>query len=434
MRIVMVGSGYVGLVSGACMAELGFHVTCVDADKRKIRMLQDGKVPIYEPGLDLLVMRNIQESRLRFAEGMREAVPQADVVFIAVGTPARRGDGYADLKYVYAAAREIAQYLDGYTVVVTKSTVPVGTARQVARIIRETNPHAEFDVTANPEFLREGAAVQDFMQPDRVVIGVESERAERMLRKIYSRLPARAPILITSLESAELIKYASNAFLATKISFINEISALCEKVGADVQDVAKGMGLDKRIGMDFLRAGPGYGGSCFPKDTVALVRMAQQHDVPMRIVEATIEANAAQKMRMVNKIIQALGGDVAGKTIGVLGLTFKPDTDDVREAPSLTIIPLLVEKGAMVRVHDPRGMESAKPFLPKSVAYCETPYDTALHADALVLMTEWGEYRALDLDRLKKTMRGRVFIDLRNAYDSEEVRDSGLVYVGVGRT
>ncbi len=434
MRITMIGTGYVGLVSGACFADFGADVVCVDVDVEKIKALQAGRVPIYEPGLEVLVERNMREGRLRFVSAMEEAVPGADVVFIAVGTPARRGDGYADLCYVYAAAREVAKHLDGYAVIVTKSTVPVGTARQVARIIAEEAPEADFDVASNPEFLREGDAVRDFMQPDRVVIGVESPRAGRVLRRLYQPLHAAGvPILTTNLESAELIKYASNAFLATKVSFINEISALCEKTGADVMAVAEGMGMDKRIGADFLRPGPGYGGSCFPKDTLALVRAAQEHGVSMRIVEAAMEANVAQKMRMVKKIVDALDGNVAGKTIGVLGLTFKPGTDDMREAPSLTILPLLVERGARIQAHDPKGMEAAKRLLPEGVVYCGDPYEVALEADALVLMTEWNEYYELDFQRLGRLMRQKVLIDLRNIYDPEDVQERGYKYVGVGR-
>jgi len=434
MNVVMMGAGYVGLVSGVCFAEFGANVACVDVDPVKIDALNAGRIPIYEPGLDELVARNVGEGRLCFTSEMDEVVPQADLVFIAVGTPARHGDGHADLQYVYAAARDIARRMQGYTVVVDKSTVPVGTARQVARIIRETNPEADFDVASNPEFLREGAAIGDFMRPDRVVIGVESERAERMLRALYRPLNLiETPILVTNLESAELIKYASNAFLATKISFINEMSGVCEKVGADVHAVAKGMGMDGRIGRKFLHPGPGYGGSCFPKDTLALVRIAQEHGASVRIVEAAIEANAAQKARMVGKICAALDGDVAGKTIAVLGLAFKPETDDMRDAPSLAILPPLMEKGAAVRAHDPQGMAAAKTLLPGGIVYCDGPYAAAQDAVAVVLMTEWNEYRNLNFDRLGTLMRGRVFIDLRNVYEPAEVKAEGFTYFSVGR-
>ncbi len=361
MNVVMIGSGYVGLVSGACFAEFGATVTCIDVDQNKIDQLNAGKIPIYEPGLDDLVARNVAAGRLQFTTEYDPAVGAADLVFIAVGTPTRRGDGHADLVYVYEAARQIAAHLSGYTVIVDKSTVPVGTARQVERIIRETNPAADFDVASNPEFLREGAAISDFMRPDRVVLGVESEQAEKLLRELYRPINLiEAPILVTNLESAELVKYASNAFLATKISFINEIANLCEHVGADVHAVARGMGMDKRIGSKFLHPGPGYGGSCFPKDTTALIRIAQEHGASCRIVEAAVEVNAAQKARMVKKIREALGGSESGKTIAVLGLTFKPETDDMRDSPSLAIIPNLVDKGAVIHAHDPQGMKEAR--------------------------------------------------------------------------
>ncbi len=434
MKVVMIGAGYVGLVSGACFAEFGADVTCVDVAEDKIEALNQGKIPIYEPGLDELVKRNHAEGRLSFSTALAEVVPHADLVFIAVGTPTRRGDGHADLQYVYAAAREVARYLSGYTVIVDKSTVPVGTARQVARVIREENPDADFDVASNPEFLREGAAIGDFMRPDRVVLGVESERAEKRLKALYRPLNLiETPIHITNLESAELIKYASNAFLATKISFINEMSDLCEKVGADVQAVAKGMGMDGRIGRKFLHAGPGYGGSCFPKDTLALTRIAQEHGSSVRIVESAIEANAAQKARMVKKIREALGGDVAGKTIAVFGLTFKPETDDMRDSPSLAILPPLLEKGAIVRAHDPQGVEEAKRLLPEGIEYVDDLYQAATDADAVVLMTEWNQYRNLDLERLSELMAGKVFADLRNVYDLKSMQQAGFDYVSVGR-
>ncbi|MGB5258888.1 MAG: UDP-glucose/GDP-mannose dehydrogenase family protein [Gammaproteobacteria bacterium] len=434
MNVVMIGSGYVGLVSGACFAEFGAHVTCVDVDRKKIDQLNAGGVPIYEPGLDDLVDRNVAAGRLVFTTEYNPAVGEADLVFIAVGTPTRRGDGYADLVYVYEAAKQIAPHLSGYTVIVDKSTVPVGTARQVKRIISETNPKADFDVASNPEFLREGAAISDFMRPDRVVLGVESERAEALLRELYRPINLiEAPIMMTNLESAELIKYASNAFLATKISFINEISVLCEQVGADVHAVAKGMGLDGRIGRKFLHAGPGYGGSCFPKDTTALIRIAQEHGASCRIVEAAVEVNAAQKARMVKKIREALGGSEAGKTIAVLGLTFKPETDDMRDSPSLAIIPNLVDKGANIQAHDPQGVEEARRLLPAQVEYCDDIYDTVNGADAVVLLTEWNAYRGLDFDRLKERMNSNVFIDLRNVYEPKTMRSKGFAYTCIGR-
>jgi len=434
MRVVMIGAGYVGVVSGACFAEFGADVTCIDVNRERVDALQCGEIPIYEPGLKQLVNTNVAAGRLSFSTEMSLFVPQADLVFIAVGTPTRRGDGYADLTYVYEAAEEIAAYLSGYTVIVDKSTVPVGTARQVSRIIKEANPQADFDVASNPEFLREGAAISDFMRPDRVVIGVESERAEQVLRELYRPLNLiEAPIVSTDQESAELIKYASNAYLATKISFINEISTLCEKVGADVHSVAKGMGLDGRIGKKFLHAGPGYGGSCFPKDTVALIRLAQENDAPMRIVESVVEVNAAQKARMVKKIREALGGSVSGKTIAVLGLTFKPETDDMRESPSLAIIPPLMDKGATIRAHDPQGINEAKPLLPSSVQYFENLYETLEGADALVILTEWNVYRGLQLSRVRELMKGNAFLDLRNIYERERVNSIGFDYYSVGR-
>ncbi len=434
MNVVMIGSGYVGLVSGACFAEFGANVVCVDKDKSKIDSLLSGGIPIYEPGLDELVKRNVDAGRLGFSTDLKEAVHVADLIFIAVGTPTRRGDGHADLQYVYAAAEEVAGYLNGYTVIVDKSTVPVGTARQVARIVSKTNPDADFDVASNPEFLREGSAIPDFLRPDRVVLGVESERAEAMLRELYRPLNLiEAPIHVTDLESAELIKYASNAFLATKISFINEISQLCEKVGADVHSVAKGMGLDGRIGKKFLHAGPGYGGSCFPKDTLALIRIAQEHGSSCRIVESVVEVNAAQKALMVSKIRDALGGSESDKQIAVLGLTFKPETDDMRDSPSLAILPALLDKGALVRAHDPEGVEEASKLLPEGIIYCGTVYETLENADAVVLMTEWNQYRGLDLDRVSSTMKGKVFVDLRNVYEKDLMEKHGFDYYCVGR-
>lgn len=434
MKITIVGTGYVGLVTGACLAEFGHHVTCMDKDAGKIAALAAGKIPIYEPGLTEMVAKNKNDSRLFFTTELAECVRASDAVFIAVGTPSsRRGDGYADLSYVYSAAQEIAAHLTGYTVVIDKSTVPVGTARQVGRLIREANPAADFDVVSNPEFLREGAAINDFMRPDRVVVGAESERARAALREIYDPLYLiQTPFVFTGLESAELIKYAANAFLAVKISFINEMANVCEAVGADVVDLAKGIGLDGRIGRKFLHAGPGYGGSCFPKDTLALLRTAQEHAVVVRSVEAAVETNASQKARMVKKIRDALGGEVAGKTIGVLGLTFKPETDDLRDAPALSILPPLAEKGARIQVHDPQGMAEAARMFPE-FSYVASAYEAALGADALVLMTEWNQYRALDLQRIKAGMKTPLFVDLRNVYEPQRVRDAGMSYVGVGR-
>ncbi len=433
MNVVMVGTGYVGLVSGACFSEFGAHVQCVDVDDGKVEALNRGEIPIYEPGLEDLVERNVAQGRLHFTRDLAGPVAEADLVFIAVGTPSRRGDGHADLSYVYGAAREIARHLRGYTVVVDKSTVPVGTARHVQRVVREANPDADFDVASNPEFLREGAAIADFMRPDRVVLGVESGRAEALLRALYRPLNLiETPILVTSLETAELIKYASNAFLATKISFINEMAALCEAVGADVHGVAKGMGLDGRIGRKFLHAGPGFGGSCFPKDTLALVRTAQEHGVSCRVVESATEVNAAQRARMVQKIRQALGSE-AGKTIAVLGLTFKPETDDMRDAPALAILPALIERGAAIRAHDPQGMPAARSLLPGGIHYCDDIYEAFEGADAVVLLTEWNAYRGLDLADVLGRMRGNVFIDLRNVYEPQTMREAGFSYACVGR-
>ncbi|MDH3316149.1 MAG: UDP-glucose/GDP-mannose dehydrogenase family protein [Gammaproteobacteria bacterium] len=434
MNVVMVGAGYVGLVSGACFSEFGADVVCVDVNEERIRRLGAGEMPIYEPGLDDLVERNVRSGRLRFHTELADAVPEADLIFIAVGTPSRRGDGHADLTYVYDAAREIARHLSGYTVIVDKSTVPVGTAREVARVIRQANAQADFDVASNPEFLREGAAIADFMRPDRVVIGVESERAEALLRALYRPLNLiETPMVITNLETAELTKYASNAFLAAKISYINEMAALCEAVGADVHDVARGMGLDGRIGRKFLHAGPGYGGSCFPKDALALVRTAQENDLSCRIVEAAVEVNAAQRARMIRKIRMAVGGSETDKTLTVLGLTFKPETDDMREAPALAILPALIERGALIRAHDPQGIEEAKRFLPNSVTYYDDIYEAMTGADGVILMTEWNTYRGLDAERILEVMKGNVFIDLRNVYEPENMRAAGFSYTSVGR-
>ena len=435
MRIVLIGTGYVGLVSGACLAEFGHHVVCVDKDQNKIKSLKKGIVTIYEPGLQDIVERNTSQGRLFFTTDLEEPVGDADAVFIAEGTPSsRRGDGYADLTYVYQAAKELAPFLKAYTVVVDKSTVPVGTARQVKRLIKETNPNADFDVASNPEFLREGAAISDFMRPDRVVIGVDSDRAAEVLKSIYKPLYLlETPMVITGLETAELIKYAANAFLATKISFINEMASLCEAVGGDVLGLAKGIGLDGRIGKKFLHPGPGYGGSCFPKDTLALIRVAQEHGSPSRIVETVVEVNAAQKARMIRKIRDALGGSEAGKTIAILGLTFKPETDDMRESPSLTVLPALVEKGAIVNAHDPKGRSAAKELMPE-LRYFNDPYEACRDAEGVVLMTEWNQYRALDLTKIKEMMRKPVFIDLRNVYDPKTMSELGFAYTCVGRS
>ena len=435
MKIAIIGTGYVGIVSGACLSEFGHEVVCVDNDTAKISTLCDGQIPIYEPGLADLVAKNMSGGRLRFTTDLSEAVPKADAVFIAVGTPStRRGDGYADLSYIYAAVKELAPHLTGYTVVVDKSTVPIGTARQVARIIRETNPSADFDMASNPEFLREGAAIGDFMRPDRVVIGVENERAAAVLREIYSPLYLiETPIVVTGIETAELIKYAANSFLAVKISFINEMATICEAVGADAIDLARAIGLDGRIGKKFLHPGPGYGGSCFPKDTVALLRTVQEYGVSARIVESAVEVNAAQKARMVKKIREAVGGSEAGKTIGVLGLTFKPETDDMREAPALTILPALMEKGARIIANDPQGMREAAKYLPEGITYVEDPYQVFPDADAVVLLTEWNQYRALNFKEVKSRMKTPVFVDLRNVYDPNKLREMGFVYFGNGR-
>lgn len=430
----MLGCGYVGLVSGACFAEFGANVTCFDVDKKKVDKLRAGEIPIYEPGLNALVNKNVEQGRLLFTDKINDCIADSDLVFVAVGTPTRRGDGHADLSYVYQAVQDIAPFLKGYTVIVDKSTVPVGTARNVKRLIAETNPDADFDVASNPEFLREGAAITDFMRPDRVVIGVENERAEKLLRELYRPINLiEAPIMTTDLESAELIKYASNAFLATKISFINEMSVLCEEVGADVHAVAKGMGLDGRIGRKFLHPGPGYGGSCFPKDTQALVRIAQEHGASSRIVEAVIEVNEAQKARMIKKIRSALGGNESGKTIAVLGLTFKPETDDMRDAPSLAILPKLIENGCRINAHDPQGMHEAKTLLPSEVQYYDDIYSALDDVDAVVLMTEWNMYRNLDMGLIKEKLKQPVFVDLRNVYEPDRMKALGFDYHCIGR-
>ena len=433
MKVAMIGTGYVGLVSGACIADFGHQVTCVDKDGTKISALNAGQIPIHEPGLGELVAANVAQGRLAFTTGLSDAVRQADVVFIAVGTPSRRGDGHADLSYVYEATREIAAALEGFTVVVTKSTVPVGTGDEVERIIREANPKADVVVASNPEFLREGAAIRDFKFPDRIVVGTEDERGRKVLGDVYRPLSLnQAPLMFTKRRTAELIKYAANAFLATKITFINEIADLSEKVGADVQEVARGIGLDNRIGSKFLHAGPGFGGSCFPKDTRALIKIAQDHDVQLRIVEAVLGVNDIRKRAMARKVSNAAGGSLRGKTVAVLGLTFKPNTDDMREAPAIALITALQDMGARVRAYDPAGMEQAKAVL-QDVTYFEDLYACAEQADALVLVTEWEQFRALDLERLKSTMASPVVVDLRNIYRPDEMAELGFIYDSVGR-
>ena len=433
MRIAVIGTGYVGLVSGACFSEFGVSVVCVDKEEAKIARLRRGEMPIYEPGLESLVAANVAAGRLSFTTELKPAIAGADAVFIAVGTPSRRGDGHADLSYVFAAAEEIGGALTDYTVVVTKSTVPVGTGRQVAAILRRVCPGGQFDVASNPEFLREGSAIEDFMRPDRVVIGADSERAQAVMRQLYRPLYLiETPMLFTDIETAELIKYAANAFLATKITFINEIADLCERVGGDVQDVAKGIGLDGRIGRKFLHAGPGFGGSCFPKDCRALVRTAHEAEAPLSIIETVVQANEARKRRMADKIIAACGGTLAGKTIAVLGLTFKPNTDDMRDAPSLEVLPRLAAAGAVIRAFDPEGMAEAQKLMP-NLTYCNDAYETMVGAEALVLLTEWNEFRALDLVRVGQLLVNPLVIDLRNIYQPQEMAAAGLYYISVGR-
>ncbi len=433
MRVAMIGTGYVGLVSGACIADFGHQVTCVDKDAAKIAALDAGEIPIFEPGLGELVSSNVAQGRLSFTTVLAEAVSEADAVFIAVGTPSRRGDGHADLSYVYDATREIAAALKGFTVVVTKSTVPVGTGDEVERIIRELRPDVDFAVASNPEFLREGAAIHDFKHPDRIVIGTDDERAKQVTAEVYRPLYLnQAPILYTGRRTAELIKYAANAFLATKITFINEVADLCERVGADVQEVARGIGFDNRIGSKFLHAGPGFGGSCFPKDVRALIKTAQDHDVPMRILEAVETVNDTRKRAMARKVSSAFAGVLRGKTVAVLGLTFKPNTDDMREAPSIPLITALEDMGAKVRAYDPVGMEQAKEVLPK-VAFCKGPYDCVEEADAVVIVTEWEQFRALDLERLRDLMACTVMVDLRNVYRPDDMKKHGFAYTCVGR-
>ena len=434
MKIGMIGAGYVGLVSGACFSEFGVDVVCVDQDAERIDSLNAGKCPLFEPGLENLIASNVDADRLRFTTDLVEAVSGADAVFIAVGTPSRRGDGHADLTYVFAAAKEIAEALDGYAVIVTKSTVPVGTGREVKRVIQETRSDVEFDVASNPEFLREGSAIGDFMRPDRIVIGTETKRAREVMSELYRPLfLLETPIINTELETAELTKYAANSFLATKITFINEFASLCEQVGADIQDVARGIGLDGRIGAKFLHAGPGYGGSCFPKDTLALVKTARDANAPVRIVETVVAINEERKSAMADKVIEACGGSVDGKTIAILGLTFKPNTDDMRDSPSLAIIKNLQKGGATIRAYDPQGMAEAALLL-KDVKFCEGAYEPMDGADALVIVTEWNAFRALDLNRVKTLLTHPVMIDLRNIYNPREMEQSGFTYCSVGRS
>jgi UDPglucose 6-dehydrogenase len=432
MRVVMIGTGYVGLVSGVCFAEFGHTVTCIDKDEGKIARLQAGVMPIYEPGLEAIVERNVAEGRLFFASDARAVVAEADAVFIAVGTPSRRGDGYADLSYVYAAAEEVAGLVSGFTVIVTKSTVPVGTGDEIEAIVRRVRPDAEVAVVSNPEFLREGSAIEDFKRPDRVVVGLSDERARAVMTELYRPLSLNeTPILFTGRRTSELTKYAANAFLAMKITFINEMADLCESVGADVQQVAKGIGLDNRIGSKFLHAGPGYGGSCFPKDTLALTRTAVDAGAPVRLIETTIEINDTRKKAMAGKVAAALGGDVTGKTVGILGLTFKPNTDDMRDSPALDIVPALIAMGATVQAFDPKGHEARA--LLDGVEFKAGPYEVATGADILVILTEWDQFRALDLDRIKTLMRSPVLVDLRNVYRPEDLRQRGFTYLSIGR-
>ena len=433
MRITMIGTGYVGLVSGACFADFGHTVTCVDKDAAKIEKLHQGVMPIYEPGLETLVENNVREERLFFTTEAKDAIADADAVFIAVGTPSRRGDGHADLQYVYAVAEEIAEYMDGFTVVVTKSTVPVGTGDEVEAIIRKSRPDGEFEVVSNPEFLREGAAIKDFKIPDRIIVGTEDERARDVMREVYRPLFLKeSPIVFTSRRTSELIKYAGNAFLAVKITFINEMADLCEAVGANVQEVARGIGLDNRIGSKFLNAGPGYGGSCFPKDTLALTKTANDHASPVRIVDTVISVNDDRKRAMAGKVIDAMGGSLDGKKVGILGLAFKQNTDDMREAPSLDIVPMLKEAGAELVAYDPEAMGEAAKLLP-DLALANSAYEAVDGADAMVIITEWDQFRALDLERIKTAMRGNTVVDLRNIYRPEDMEKAGFDYTSIGR-
>ena len=435
MNILVIGTGYVGLVSGTCFSEFGFQVTCIDKDEAKIARLKKGEIPIYEPGLDDLVRRNLEAGRLCFDTDTERHVGQADVIFIAVGTPTRRGDGHADLTYVFAAAEEVAAHLSGYSVIVTKSTVPVGTGRHLQDVIAKANPQADFDIASNPEFLREGSAINDFMRPDRVVVGTESDRAITIMRQLYRPLYLiETPILFASLETAELIKYAANAFLATKISFINQIADLCEAVGANVHEVAKGMGLDKRIGSKFLHAGPGYGGSCFPKDTLALVKTAEMHNIDMPMVEGVVHYNDQRKIAMATRIKKAMGGDIQGKKIAILGLAFKPETDDMRDSPALSILPQLVADGAQITAYDPAAMEEAKPLLPAAITYVKSALDTLHEADAVVVITEWNEFRAIPASVFTDLMAGCIMVDLRNLYQAAQMTEAGLEYHSIGRS
>ncbi|QYA03927.1 UDP-glucose/GDP-mannose dehydrogenase family protein [Rhizobium sp. B21/90] len=433
MRITMIGSGYVGLVSGVCFADFGHDIICVDKDEKKIAALRAGEIPIFEPGLESLVAENVRSGRLSFSTEVAESVAASDVVFIAVGTPSRRGDGHADLSYVYAAAREIATHVKGFTVIVTKSTVPVGTGDEVERIMRDTNPDADIAVVSNPEFLREGAAIEDFKRPDRIVIGLDDDRARAVMTEVYRPLYLnQAPLLFTSRRTSELIKYAANAFLAMKITFINEMADLCEKVGANVQEVSRGIGLDGRIGAKFLHAGPGYGGSCFPKDTLALAKTAQDHDSPVRLIETTISINDNRKRAMGRKVIAAVGGDVRGKSVAVLGLTFKPNTDDMRDSPAISIIQTLQDAGAKVVGYDPEGMDNARALI-EGMTFAADAYTAAEGADALVIVTEWNQFRALDFARLKRVMAAPVLVDLRNIYRRDEITKHGFEYSSIGR-
>ncbi|MAI05655.1 MAG: UDP-glucose 6-dehydrogenase [Alphaproteobacteria bacterium TMED87] len=434
MRIAMIGTGYVGLVSGACFSEFGVDVTCVDKDENKIKDLNSGIIPIYEPGLDEIVRNNYKSGRLKFSTNLKESVKESEAIFIAVGTPSRRGDGHADLTYVYDVAKEIASVIDSYKVIAMKSTVPVGTGREVHKIIKKINPNAEFDIVSNPEFLREGSAINDFMRPDRVVIGVESEKAKSIMRHLYKVLYLiETPILYTNLETSEIIKYAANTFLATKITFINEISDFCEKVGADVHDVSKGIGLDKRIGSKFLHPGPGYGGSCFPKDTLAFIKSAQDYSSPLSIVETVVDINTKRKAEMHQRVINACNGSVEGKKIAILGLTFKPNTDDMRDSPALTIIDNLVEAGAVISAYDPSGMDEAKKII-KNIKFCKNSYETMESAICLVIITEWNEFRSLDFTRVRELMEKPVLVDLRNIYLPEDMRSYGFTYFSIGRS
>ena len=434
MNITMIGTGYVGLVSGTCFADLGFSVTCVDKLQEKITSLKEGEIPIYEPGLEEIVNQNIKEGRLFFSTDLKEAVSKSDVIFIAVGTPTRKEDGSADLQYIYSATKEIAEALtDKYTVIVTKSTVPVGTGRKIFQLIKEINPRANFDIVSNPEFLREGSALNDFMQPDRIVIGCETERSKEVMENIYKRLSSQGiPVVYTNIETAELIKYASNTFLAMKVTFINEISDLCEKCGANIKKVSEGIGLDKRIGNKFLQAGPGYGGSCFPKDTKALVHISKEYGSPIRLAETIVDINEKRKKNMAERIIYACGGNVSGKTICILGITFKPNTDDMRNSPSIDIIPILINKGAHIKVYDPKGKKEGEKIFP-DIEWCNNSIEAISSADALVILTEWNEFSSLTPEVFKENMRGNIIIDLRNIFEPSKIERAGFKYYSIGR-